>query len=245
MLSVLIVEDDHIQRKNLVKMICEADKNLDIYEAESMEEALNISKGNYINFFYIDIFLKDSSGLDLASELRKMEIYKFTWIIFITTHVKYMIQAFKEIHCYDYIIKPYRKEEIIETTRFLISGKYKYNIKEDKNKCVVFVLQNSVSVKLNIDEIFFIEVNLRKVTLHTKKGKYQPKKMSLAKVLTIINADYILQSHKSFAVNVKLIDKVESISSKLWKVSFANYEENALLSYKFKDTVTEVLEKNI
>lgn len=245
MLSVLIVEDDHIQRKNLVKMIYEADKNLDIYEAESMEEALNMSKENYINFFYIDIFLKDSSGLDLALELRKMEIYKFTWIIFITTHVKYMLQAFKEVHCYDYIIKPYKKEEIIETTRFLISGKYEYNIKEDKNKCVVFVLQNSVSVKLNIDEIFFIEVNLRKVTLHTKKGKYQPKKMSLAKALVIINADYILQSHKSFAVNVKLIDKVESISAKLWKVSFTNYEENALLSYKFKDTVTEVLEKNI
>ncbi|NMM61511.1 response regulator transcription factor [Clostridium sp. P21] len=245
MVSVLVVEDDYVQRKNLVEMICESDKNLDIYEAQSMQEALKISKETYINFFYIDIMLKDSSGLNLASELRKMEIYKFTWIIFITTHVKYMLQAFKEIHCYDYIIKPYKKEEIIETTRFLVSGKYRYSIKENENKYVVFILQDSISVKLDVDEIFFIEVNLRKVTLHTKKGKYQPKKMSLAKALTIINSDYILQSHKSFAVNVKLIDKIESISTKLWKVSFVNYKEKALLSYKFKDAVAEILTKSI
>lgn len=239
MINILIVEDDSKQRENIVKMIQGIDESLNIYEAESKEEAIKILEETFIDFFYIDISLKNSSGLELAFEIRKTEKYKFNWIIFITTHIQYMLQAFKEIHCYDYIIKPYDKEEVIKMTKELIEGSHIYNEQENKDKQVIFDLKNNISIKLNIDEIIFIEVNFRMMTMHTKNGSYEVKKLSLSKALEMINCDNIVQSHKSFVINTSHIKKIESISSKLWEINFSYCEEKAFLSYKFKDIVME------
>ncbi|MBC2581543.1 LytTR family DNA-binding domain-containing protein [Clostridium sp. DJ247] len=237
MINILVVEDDEKQRENLVKMIYESEKNINTYEAECKEQALKISKEVLIDFFYIDISLKNSSGLDLALELRNIEKYKFSWVIFITTHVNYMIQAFKEIHCYDYIIKPYDKDEVIEITKHLISGSYMKNSSENKDKHIVFNLHKGVSIRLKVDEIIFIEVNLRVMTIYTKNKNYKVKKLPLKKVLEMIDSDNILQSHKSFAVNIDFINKIESLSNKSWEISFNCCKEKALLSYSFKDTI--------
>lgn len=242
--NILIVEDDNEQRKNLMKMIYEADKDLKIYEAESKEEALKISIEVFIDLFYIDISLKNSSGLDLAVELRKIKKYKFNWIIFTTSHVQYMIQAFKEIHCYDYILKPYDKDEVIKMTKLLISNKHVCNSLTKKEKYVVFDLQNSISIKLNVDEIIFMEVNFRKIILHTKDGNYEAKRLSLAKALKTINYDYIVQSHKSFAININFVNKVEVLANKLWEISFNNCKEKALLSYSFKEIIVKKFNEN-
>jgi len=113
MKNILIVEDNPIQRKNLRIMLQVVDEQFHIYEAESKDEALQIVKTASIQLFFIDILLKNSLGLDLAIEIRKMRGYEFTFIVFLTTHVEYLSEAFKKVHCYDYIIKPYDKDEII------------------------------------------------------------------------------------------------------------------------------------
>ncbi|WML36636.1 LytTR family DNA-binding domain-containing protein [Clostridium sp. OS1-26] len=239
MVNILVVEDDSKQRENIVKMIQGVDGDLNVYEAESKEQAIKTLQETYINFFYIDISLKNSSGLELAFEIRKMGKYKFNWIVFITTHIQYMLQAFKEIHCYDYIIKPYDKDEVIKMTKELIEGSHIHREQEKKDKHVIFDLKNGINIKLNVDEIIFIEINLRIMTVHTQNGNYEVKKLSLNKALKIINCDNIVQSHKSFVINTNHIKKIESISSKLWKINFSNCKEKAFLSYKFKDVIME------
>ncbi len=47
-----------------------------------------------------------------------------------------MLQAFKEIHCYDYILKPYRKEKIMEITKLLLNNKYEEFHKEKRDHIV-------------------------------------------------------------------------------------------------------------
>ena len=62
MLNILIVEDDSKQRENFVKMIHEADKNLNVYEAESKHEAIKILEETFIDLFYIEKFLRFRTG---------------------------------------------------------------------------------------------------------------------------------------------------------------------------------------
>ncbi|MPN36597.1 Transcriptional regulatory protein BtsR [bioreactor metagenome] len=119
MKNILIIEDDERQRINLKKIISEND--VVIYEAQDKDEALDICNKVCIDIFLVDIVLKSSSGLDFALEIRKINKYELSWIIFITTHREYLTEAFKQVHCYDYIIKPYDKEEILSTIRKLIS----------------------------------------------------------------------------------------------------------------------------
>ncbi|MBW9159128.1 LytR/AlgR family response regulator transcription factor [Clostridium tagluense] len=238
-MNILIVEDDNTQRRNLKKMILEVDKTLLIYEAEDKDEALKISIDNTIDIFYIDIGLKNSSGLDLAIDLRKICKYEFSWIIFLTTHVEYITLAFKEVHCYDYILKPYNKQELIDISKRIIlhEGNNSKTVMERKH--VVFDLKDGVFVKIYVDDIFFIEVNIRTCTVHSKKGEYEVKGLSLKQALKLTNSKDIIQSHKSFAVNINYISKIEKINIKSYELFFENYEKSALLSWKCKDMIMD------
>ena len=239
MTTILIVEDDIQQSTNLKKMLLELDENLNIYEAQSKKTALEISNKVYIDIFYVDITLTDGTGIDFAKELRKIQKYELNWIVFITTHVQYMMEAFKEIHCYDYVLKPYEKKDIFDLTRKLISGKYVKDQLKGENNQVVFKLKSGINIKINVEEIVFIEAVSRSCIVHTKNGKYELKGVSLKKVLELIAYPHIMQSSKAFLVNIKHIKKIESLYSKLSKIYFKDYNENALLGYKFKNILLE------
>ena len=45
-------------------------------------------------------------------KIRSIDEYEFSQIIFLTTHMEYITQAFKQTHCYDYILKPYDQEDV-------------------------------------------------------------------------------------------------------------------------------------
>lgn len=48
-----------------------------------------------------------------------------------------MIQAFKEVHCYDYILKLYEPEKIIELTKTILENTRKRNHKSTiKKSCI-------------------------------------------------------------------------------------------------------------
>lgn len=239
MRNILIVEDDKSQREVLKKMLQEADEGLNIYEASNKSEGLDICSNISIDIFYIDVHLGDSSGIDLALEIRKIKRYEFSWMVFITTNVQYMLKAFKEIHCYDYILKPYEKKAIVELTRKLIAGTYMSNAVVNERGSAVFEIRKGINVKIYVDEIIFIETNIRTCTIHTKKRKYEIKGLSLKSALELINGEDIIQCHKSFAVNINEVRKVEGISSKVYEIYFKDYEEKAFLGYKFKNIFME------
>jgi len=243
MMAILIVEDNIQESENLKRMLHEVDKSLNIYEAQSKREALNISNRILIDIFYLDINLIDSTGIDLARELRQIKRYEFNWIIFTTSHAHYMVEAFKEIHCYDYILKPYDKKDIMTLTSKLMSGRYTNIPTENEKKHIVFDLKSGISIKIYVEEIMFIEVNLRTCTIHTKNGKYEVKGVGLKKVLELIDCGDIIQSYKSFLINVKQVEKIQSIDSKLSEIYFQNYNETALLGYKYKNILLEKFKK--
>jgi len=245
MFTILIVEADIQQSTNMKETLNELDENLIVYEAQSKNEALYISNLVSIDIFYVDMDLKDSTGIDFAKELRKVKRYEFSWIVFLAINIAYMVQAFKETHCYDYILKPYQKKDILELTSTLISGKYTNNIIENQKKNLVFQLKSGLSIKMNLDEILFIEVILRTCIIHTKTGKYEVRGLSLKDTLELIDCGDIIQSYRSFLINVKYMKKVQNINSKLSRIYFENYNEAALLGYKFKSTVLEKFNERI
>ncbi|MCH3963667.1 MAG: LytTR family DNA-binding domain-containing protein [Clostridium sp.] len=237
MVNVLVVEDEKVERETLARMICEAGRNIKVWGAESKYSALDISRKTPIDFFYIDIALKNSSGMDLALELRCMERYKLSWIIFVTSNVNYMLDAFKKTHCYDYVIKPYDKDKVIEMTKLLIAGSYEKSVGKKVDKHVSFSISADISVRIKVEDIVFIAVNLRLMTIYTRDRNYKIRKMSLKKVLDMVDCRDIIQTHRAYAVNINFISSIQKISNKSWEISFGCCGEKAFLSYNFKDEV--------
>lgn len=66
MVNILVLEDNAFQRKILVETIRQMGEHFIIYEGDSEKEGLEIANEREISLFYVDISLKDSSGLDFA-----------------------------------------------------------------------------------------------------------------------------------------------------------------------------------
>lgn len=241
MINVLVAEDDDLQRDNLIKMLKDIVKDINIYEAEDETSALETSIKENIDFFYIDITLKNSSGLSLAMNLRKMPKYNLTWIVFITTHRRYMLPAFKEIHCYDYIVKPYNKQKLKDMTMLIINNIKKNYKAETKEKEYVLFDSNKLNIKVYLENILFIEVRIRNVLVHTTKGFYEIHRTSLKNIVKKVCNNYIVQSHRSYIINLNHIEKVEKDCGSSWRVFFYDYEETAFIGSKYKESIDKYM----
>jgi DNA-binding LytR/AlgR family response regulator len=238
--NILILEDDYIQLKALAEIIKELGNMYQVYETTNVEEAFKIAQQRVIDLFYIDIDLKNESGIKFAGEIRKIERYRLNWIVFVTIYKEYMLSAFKKVHCYDYILKPYNKKNIQAMTKLLLSdGREKIDATEIKEKFIIVPVKN-IQVKIFINEVIFVEVFIRTSIIHTIKGSFTIDYLSLKKLNSMINDKNILQCHRSYLVNIKYINKIEKTNNKTsYKVYFCNTNKTALLGNNYKKCIMD------
>lgn len=240
MYNILVLEDDCIQLKTLSNIIKQSGDMYQVYETTNTVEALKIAQQHMIDLFYIDINLKNESGLKFALEIREIEGYRLIWIIFVTIYKQYMLSSFKKIHCYDYILKPYNKESIQRITKLLLSeGSSQVTVTEIKEKFIIVPVKN-IQVKIFINEIIFVEVFIRTSIIHTINGSFTIDYLSLKKLNSVMEHKDILQSHRSYLVNIKYINKIEKTNDKTsYKIYFYNTAETALLGNNYKKSIMD------
>ncbi|MGN0026586.1 MAG: LytR/AlgR family response regulator transcription factor [Clostridium sp.] len=233
-MNILVLEDEVYQKKILKKCIEEKFLDVRVYEAESQVEAKKIiDSGNIIDLFFIDIKLKEGSALDFAKYLRKIEQYEISPIIFINGEVAYIIEAFKEVNCFDYLLNPYAIEKVFELVE-----KFLRHLKKIENKNYIFFKDiNGNKIKINYKDILFLEHYLKRCIIHTKKGFINIRTNGIENIIKEINYKNILRTHKSYAVNLDNIKEIKRINSKLWEVVFYDYDKKADLSYSFKNNL--------
>ena len=117
MKKILILEDKEENRNSLIKIIQSMETEIEIYETGETSKAYQIALERNIDIFLIDIILEpekadDTSGLVFADRMRQIEKYKFTPIIFLTALEDPELHAYKELHCYGYLTKPYKPEQL-------------------------------------------------------------------------------------------------------------------------------------
>jgi DNA-binding LytR/AlgR family response regulator len=240
MYNILILENDCIQLKTLSNIIKQSGDFYEIYEATNIAEALKIAEHEIIDLFYIDINLENESGLKFALEIRKKEGYKLTWIIFVTIYKNYMLDAFKKIHCYDYILKPYDMESIKKITKLLLSDSVAQVAATSAREEFIIVDVKNIQVKIFVNEIIFVEVFIRTSIIHTINGSFTIDYLSLKKLYSMIDDDNILQSHRSYLVNIKYINKIEKTNDKTsYKIYFYSTKETALLGQNYKKAIMD------
>lgn len=111
MTHILIVEDDIYISQQLEKISKMINSEITVITTDSGIEALEIIDTMNISAF-LDIELVDITGIELAKKIRLIRKYEFSPIVFVTAIFTREIEAFKEVHCYDYIIKPFTQKEI-------------------------------------------------------------------------------------------------------------------------------------
>lgn len=111
MVRILVVEDELELAKNIVEIVKNRVRDIQVFEAHSISEAKTLMYKNKPNIVVLDINLPDGRGTDLYKEYK--EFYPEGVVIYLTaidSDIEKLI-AF-ELGAEDYIIKPFNVNEL-------------------------------------------------------------------------------------------------------------------------------------
>ncbi len=233
--KILIVENEEKVQDVLVKIVEDINKDIEIFLTGSAEEALYISKIQLIDAFFIDILLSDYSGLELAMQIRQLENYKLTPIVFVTAVHSRELEAFRKIHCYDYILKPFSNNEIFQVFQEIIT----YGIDRKNNKLTISE-KNNVHL-INQEDLIYIESLNKNLFIKTIYEETEIKNYTLSKISAQLTTQFV-QCHRSFIFNQSYVRKIDISNNILY---LKKKKDPIPIGRKYKNTVMSLLEKNL
>ncbi|MPW24517.1 response regulator [Alkalibaculum sp. M08DMB] len=228
MKSILVVEDELIVQQGIKKILLSIDSQLNIMTASYGSKALQIAKGNQILAFLIDIQLLDYNGLLLAEQIRELDRYKFTPIVFVTAIPTKEIIAYKQFHCYDYIIKPFTEEEIRQTMDPIIKH---YMAPVESEKETLQLKQGEIIYNYRQQDIIYIESINRKLNITTTREVATFSKYTLNTIEKELSDNFI-RCHKGIIINTYYIEKIDM---KKMNIYVRNFDQPLPLGRKYVD----------
>lgn len=223
MIKIVICEDEKEQQELLKLYIFKIFDELSIeYELEifnSGEELLKIYS-NDTDIILLDIQMGKINGMNTARQIRELD--KKVEIIFITSLIEYVLEGY-EVRAYRYLIKPIKyddfKNNVLNCIKDIsIQNKY-IIVKEQGNR-----------IKLDINEITYIEVQKETITIHTLSKDYKINE-TMNNIEKEINCNRFYRCHKSFLVNLEQVKRI-----KQYVAILENSEEVPISRHRFKET---------
>jgi two-component system, LytTR family, response regulator AlgR len=114
-MKILVVDDESPARERLRRLLSETDGDYELAgEASDGLEAVALCKSGQIDLVLLDVQMPGMTGLEAARELAVLEPPPA--VILVTAYEQYALAAF-EHQVADYLVKPVRRERLIEALR--------------------------------------------------------------------------------------------------------------------------------
>lgn len=235
MLSFVLCDDNKTILDRLKKMLESLflthnfDAEVAFYSTDP-KSTLEYVKNNDVNVLLLDIdFKSDFTGLDLASEIRK--INHDAYIIFTSAHLEYILMAYK-YKTFDFIPKPITIERLEETFLRIID-----DIGNEASNNNHFIKINNRNTIINQDSVRFIKKDGMKLVFCTDDKTYETYS-SFNKISQELPSNFV-RCHKSYIANV---NKITDISTSNNTISFDNNNDlKCYIGPKYKNKIMEVL----
>jgi len=157
-------------------------------------EALLFLHKEEVDLIFLDINMPKLSGLEMAGSLSAH------MIIFTTAYSQHAVESYEK-NAVDYLLKP------ITFDRFVRSVNKAYNLYKKDNEPVFYIKSGKTIIKINMDDVLFIEGLKDYVTIYTAGNKHVVYKRM--KELEDSLPGNFSRVHNSFIVNRDHIEKIE------------------------------------
>ena len=181
-----------------------------IYEYDCGETLLTRPETEWLDILFLDIELKQLSGMETARNLRKRDSH--TLLIFVTAYPDFVFQGY-EVHAFHYILKPYENQKIMKVLE--------QAIKElGQNREHYFTLeQKSGTTKIPAKKILAFSSDRRKIIISLEDGNKLEFYGKLDAVETDL-PDYFIRCHNRHLVNLNYVTAREKDGCTLRSQSF-------------------------
>lgn len=211
-IRVLIVEDEFITLDLLKNSLLAVGYDI-AGDAMSAEEAITILKQGAVDIAILDINIKGKqNGIWLATQIRKL--YHIPFIFLSAYSDKETIEKASEVLPYAYLVKPFNKADLFAAIEIALknfaSQSSKQQQSEDENFHTgnyIFVKDNLIYKKININEIRYIEAFANYLELHFE-GYRVVVRSTMQNFYAKLPQDKFLQPHRSFIVNRQFVEVI-------------------------------------
>ncbi len=173
-MNVLIVDDEHLARQRLRKMLSATSEHQIIGEAETGEDALRKTQTSNPDVVLMDIRMPGMDGIEAAKYINRLS--KPPAIIFTTAFSDHALNAF-EAHAIDYLLKPIKQsrlEAALDAAKRINKSQLSHLSENESSEARQKIcVKNRGSLELiPIEEIFYFKADLKYVTLRTADQEY-------------------------------------------------------------------------
>jgi DNA-binding LytR/AlgR family response regulator len=203
-MKCLIVDDNKMARMAMKQLVGQV-KDLELVdECEDAMQAYQIINKQPIDLIFLDIEMPGMTGLELTKNLG----HKSPLIIFTTAKKDYAVEAF-ELNVVDYLIKPVSPARFLQAVdraqETLASDKEEVKVEAQE---FVFVKDNGILKRINVEEILYLEAMGDYVKVHTP-SKFHVLHATLKSIEEKLSPQKFIRVHRSYIVSLSKIDFIQ------------------------------------
>lgn len=207
-LNCVIIEDEPLAR-NLMTEYVRKVPELNLLNAFSNPlEALEALRTLSVDLLFLDVQMPEITGISLLKVLKKRPL-----VVLTTAYSEYALEGY-ELDVADYLLKPITFERFLKSVDKImqrLEAEPKHVIAQAENSpapTFVFVKDGTKLVKIQLDEILYVEGLKDYVTIHTTHQKITTLQRMKA-LEEQLPADKFIRIHNSFIVALNAIEVVQ------------------------------------
>lgn len=204
-MKCLIVDDNKMAQMAMKQLVSQVKALELVAVCSDAMEAYNYLTTEDIDLLLLDIEMPGMTGLELTKKLGN----KSPLIIFTTAKTDYAVEAF-ELNVVDYLVKP------VTPARFLQAIEKAKEVAENSKKeektaaglDFVFVKDNGILKKLNVDDILYLEAMGDYVKVYTAQ-RFHVLHATLKSIEEKLPPSKFVRVHRSYIVSLSKIDFIQ------------------------------------
>lgn len=211
-LKALIIDDEPAARSEL-RFLLESRGDVTVLgEAASAPEAIALIANIPYDIIFLDINMPGSSGLDLATEIHRLE--RKPAIVFVTAYSEHAARAF-DLDAIDYLVKPVSEQRlercIQRARRHLEKTPSRPEAPASTHIARMFVDADGKKVAVDYEDINFFEAVDDYARLHTDTATYLIH-VPLKALEDRLSGHDFLRIHRKYLVNAKKVAAIIPLS---------------------------------
>lgn len=167
-------------------------------------EALRHLKKFPVDLLFLDINMPSMSGIEFYKELDQE-----TLVIFTTAYSEFAVEGFN-LNAVDYLLKPFTLKRFMQAVE---KAREVYKIrkaKDSENPKYILIRADYSLVKINLEDILFIEGLDDYLKIHLRGGKPVIARLTIKSMVEKLPPAEFIRVHRSYVVPLKKIDSVRN-----------------------------------